>query len=182
MENRVVLLLGGNLGERSLILEQCLAQLVSQVGTIEALSGVYETEPWGFKSDVPPFWNCVVVLLTAKGAREVLARTQRIERDLGRTDKATAHYHSRTLDIDILFYNNVIYEEEDLVIPHKGIPARRFVLVPLQELMPDFVHPKLHKTITQLLGLCEDRMKVERLGNVDRARYLRALIKMGSSK
>ena len=160
MQNRIVLLLGGNLGDREMILRRCISLLTENVGTMAAISGLYISEPWGFQEDVPHFWNCVVILDSDLTAKEVLVSTQRIEKELGRTNKGGEVYQSRFIDIDLLFFNDEIIRENDLEVPHKGIPHRRFVLEPLNELLADFRHPVFHKRIDELLHECTDHSNV----------------------
>jgi 2-amino-4-hydroxy-6-hydroxymethyldihydropteridine diphosphokinase len=160
MQNRIVLLLGGNLGDREMILKLCVKSLTESVGDIVAVSGLYISEPWGFNCEVPDFWNCVLILDSALNPFEVLKQTQQIEKELGRTHKGGYEYRSRIIDIDLLFFNDDIIREKDLEVPHHGIPHRRFVLEPLNELLTDFRHPVLHKRIDELLNECTDHSNV----------------------
>lgn len=147
----VYLSLGSNMGDRIGYVQQA----ASLIGTTENIhiirtSAFYETEPWGMNSD-KWFVNAVVEIKTTLSPKDLLAECQRIERQLGRkeSDKGSG-YTDRTIDIDILFYNRDIISEKDLVIPHKFVHLRAFTLVPLLELIPNFEHPILHKTITEL--------------------------------
>ncbi len=166
MQNRLVLLLGGNLGCRDVVLDLCLTKLRSCVGGIDRISGFYESEPWGFADTVPLFWNCIVMMNTTASPFQVLSITQEIEKELGRTHKATELYMSRIIDIDILFFNEDIIESPELMIPHTGIAERRFVLVPLNEIASDYIHPVLKKSISSLLEECEDYSGVIRVRNI----------------
>jgi 2-amino-4-hydroxy-6-hydroxymethyldihydropteridine diphosphokinase len=166
MQNRLVLLLGGNLGCRDVVLDLCLTKLRSCVGGINRISGFYETAPWGFDDTVPVFWNCVVMMNTVARPFQVLSITQEIEKELGRTHKAAEIYMSRIIDIDILFFNDDIIESPDLIVPHKGIAERRFVLVPLNEIVSDYIHPVLKKSIRSLLEECKDLSEVIRVRNI----------------
>ena len=112
-------------------------------------SAFYETEPWGMDSE-NWFVNAVVEIKTSLSPQELLAECQRIEQQLGRKREENKGYSDRTIDIDILFYNKDIINEENLTIPHKFVHLRAFTLVPLLELIPNFEHPVLHKTISEL--------------------------------
>ena len=155
------LLLGGNLGDKSRIFTEARKLLRSLVGEITALSGIYETEPWGFESD-DLFWNQAIKLSTPLSPEEVLAATQSTELALGRIRKET-QYISRPIDIDILFFDDRIVKSDKLIIPHPRIQERRFVLVPLAEIAPSLQHPVLRKSMSELLAECPDLLKVTRL-------------------
>ncbi|NCD40499.1 MAG: 2-amino-4-hydroxy-6-hydroxymethyldihydropteridine diphosphokinase [Bacteroidia bacterium] len=163
MQNRVVVLLGGNLGDRSVTLQHSRMELETELGTILMKSGIYESAPWGFDTVVPNFYNQVLVIETVLSPRQVLKKTQEIECALGRVRSLGKGYQSRSIDIDILFYNDWIVKENALTLPHARIASRRFVLVPLAEVLPDFLHPELHCTITALLNQCNDPLPVKRV-------------------
>lgn len=155
------LLLGGNQGDKRQIFEQALARIKSQLGPIRQYSSIYETEPWGFESEAI-FWNQVVLVQTALTPYEVLAHTQAIEKELGRVRHAT-QYADRLIDLDLLFYDQEIIQTPSLEIPHPRIHERRFVLAPLAEIAPNFMHPTFMKKVSELLSACSDPLKVKRL-------------------
>ncbi|MGE5393735.1 MAG: 2-amino-4-hydroxy-6-hydroxymethyldihydropteridine diphosphokinase [Candidatus Saccharibacteria bacterium] len=159
--SKVYLLLGGNIGDKQQIFAQATSLLGERVGKITRRSSIYETEPWGFESS-EMFWNQVLELEVNIPAKKVLQIILQIEHELGRIRK-TSQYDSRVIDIDILFYDNQVIDWPELVIPHPRIQERKFVLVPLNELVPDMVHPGLQKSIYQLLGECPDQLKVEKV-------------------
>ena len=137
----VVLGLGSNIGNREAALESAVRLLTERAGTLVALSDTEETEPWGFQS-AHPFLNAVVAIDTPLHPYDLLAVTQQIERDLGRTAKTTADttgrplYHDRPIDIDILLWPGMrINDPPRLVIPHPAITLRPFVVQPLLRLM-----------------------------------------------
>lgn len=146
----VYLSLGSNKDDRIGYIQQANLQLGAIDGVeIIRTSAFYETEPWNMKSD-NWFVNAVVELKTTLTPHELLEQCQRIEKQLGRKSATPGVYEDRTIDIDILFYKKDIINDADLVIPHKYVHLRAFTLVPLLELIPDFEHPVLHKTITEL--------------------------------
>lgn len=145
----VYLSLGSNSGDRIGYVQQATGLLGACEGiTIVRTSAFYETEPWGMNSKTW-FVNAVLEIKTSFTPQKLLEECQRIENQLGRK-RSTSGYADRTIDIDILFYNKDIVNEENLVIPHKFVHLRAFTLVPLLELIPNFEHPILHKTITEL--------------------------------
>lgn len=135
--------------------------LQSVAGEIIKKSSYYETAPWGF-SDSRLFLNQVVLFNSVLNAYEFFELTKDVENRLGRTRNGNG-YHARTIDIDILFYDDIVLQTNDLVIPHPRIPERRFVLEPLCEINPEFIHPVLMKSMEQLLKECNDPLQVIRL-------------------
>jgi 2-amino-4-hydroxy-6-hydroxymethyldihydropteridine diphosphokinase len=158
---KLFLLLGGNLGDKRAVFEKALKLVESMVGSIVKYSSVYETEPWGFESD-DLFWNQAVIVETDLDPQAVLLQTQLIEKKLGRV-RHSGQYSSRLIDLDLLFYDDQIIKNDELEIPHPRIAERRFVLQPLVEISPEFIHPTFNKTIAQLLNACPDRLIVKKL-------------------
>ncbi len=154
------LLLGGNIGNRAMYLESARKQISRFIGDIENVSSIYETEPWGFSHETP-FLNQVVISLTRLEPGEIMRRIRDIEKSFGRV-REKDHYSARTIDIDILFYDDMIIKKEDLVIPHPRLHERRFVLAPLTEVEPDLVHPVFKKSISVLYAECDDKLKVRK--------------------
>lgn len=146
----VYLSLGSNKDDRIGYIQQANLQLSAIEGVeIIRTSAFYESEPWNMKSE-NWFVNAVVELKTSLTPHQLLEQCKRIEKQLGRKPSLPGIYEDRTIDIDILFYKKEIINEADLTIPHKYLHLRAFTLVPLLELIPDFEHPVLHKTITEL--------------------------------
>lgn len=130
----VYLGLGSNLGNRKKLLLQAIRLISEQVGKVTRQSSLIETEPWGFESN-NKFLNAVILCETTKTPREVLEITQQIERDMGRTKKSVSvGYSDRTVDIDILLYDDLTIDEPDLKIPHPLMHKRDFVIIPLKEI------------------------------------------------
>ena len=142
--------LGSNLGDKRQLLITATALLAERAGDMLALSGFYETVPWGYQS-VHSFLNRVVHVKTLLSPHELLAATQQIEREMGRTTKSKdQQYVDRTIDIDIIMYDKVILHTPDLVLPHPLLHKRLFVLQPLSEIAPDLIHPEFRKTVMEL--------------------------------
>ncbi|SFT98785.1 2-amino-4-hydroxy-6-hydroxymethyldihydropteridinediphosphokinase [Algoriphagus locisalis] len=157
MFEKVVLILGGNKGDRSELLKSAVRE-VSKLGELTLISKVYETEAWGGVAE-GPFLNQVVEIKTAYSAPELLVFAQQIEKKLGR--KREEHWGDRTMDIDIIYFGGKVIETSALKIPHPFLAERKFVLVPLAEILPEFVHPVLGKSSLQMLEVCEDRSEVK---------------------
>lgn len=158
----VTLLLGGNRGETADIIKQTIGLIDKRVGIVKNYSSVYKSPPWGF-DDSQWFLNQVVRVETSLDPHEVLENTQAIEKEMGRQKKTVNHYEGRSMDIDILFFDDAIFSFPDLIVPHPRLHLRRFTLVPLAELMPEWIHPQLNKSIRMLLAECSDRNDVIRL-------------------
>ncbi|PRZ01661.1 2-amino-4-hydroxy-6-hydroxymethyldihydropteridine diphosphokinase [Marinilabilia salmonicolor] len=160
--SNVILLLGGNRGNTENVFKQALALLEQRIGLVQRCSSLYKSPPWGFEDD-QWFLNQVVFVETRLEPQAVLVETQQIERDMGRKKKTTTHYEGRLLDIDILFYDHIVISSPLLTVPHERLHLRRFTLLPLQELAPDFIHPGMNKSIATLLNECRDESEVIKL-------------------
>lgn len=157
-----VLLLGGNQGDRKELLARAVDLITERVGDVRLRSSLYETEPWGFEAE-QNFLNQAVVVATRLSAHAVLEEVLNMEKELGRVRHGKG-YSSRTMDIDVMFYGTETYDVPDLRIPHPRLHLRRFVLVPLAEIIPDFVHPEYGKTVSELLDDCPDKGDVLKFG------------------
>lgn len=157
---KVYLLTGGNVGDSLKTLERANGLIQEKVGTIIKSSSVYKTAAWG-KTDQDDFLNQVLqtdTTLSPIGLMDILLD---IEMELGR--KRLEKYGPRIIDLDILFYDDLIINSDRLTIPHPQIQNRRFVLEPLNELEPELVHPLLKKSISKLLEECQDLLEVKPL-------------------
>jgi 2-amino-4-hydroxy-6-hydroxymethyldihydropteridine diphosphokinase len=161
MNMKIVFLgIGSNLANRQHNLEQAVAGINEVIGHVLQVSSMYETEPWGFQS-AEKFLNMVVKSETDLKPLEVLEKIFMIESLLGRV-RGPERYSSRLIDIDILLYENLIIEEINLKVPHPLMQERKFVLIPLCEIAPKWIHPLLGKSIEELLESCVDRSEVKK--------------------
>jgi 2-amino-4-hydroxy-6-hydroxymethyldihydropteridine diphosphokinase len=156
--NTLLLSLGSNLGDRYENIIQAVASLHQDIGEIIRISSIYETAAWGLQ-DQPAFLNMVVEIHTQYSPTEVLNKINIIEKRIGRI--RYEKWGSRIIDIDILFYNDIVIKQEQLTIPHQNMANRRFVLEPLAEIAEGFIHPVLHESIGKLLQNCEDQLEVK---------------------
>ena len=146
----VYLGLGTNLGDKEQNLRMSIKKIEERIGNVVSLSAFYATAPWGFSSE-NSFLNAAVCVETTLLPLQVLEETQRIERELGRTEKSVnGLYADRLIDIDLLLYDDRVIDAEGLILPHPLMTERRFVMEPLSEIAPDVVHPVLHKTMKEL--------------------------------
>ncbi len=158
--NKVFIALGSNLGDRVENLKKAIQAIELTIGVTLRQSSVFETKPWG-KIDQPDFLNQVILVTSNKSPQECLHLLASIEEQMGR--KRNEKWGARIIDLDLLYVDDAIVQSEKLSLPHPGIPKRRFVLVPLVEISPDFVHPQLQKTQRQLLAECPDLLEVKSL-------------------
>ena len=159
---QAITIFGSNLGNKQQIICQAVRLLATLVGPIKASSSFYETEPWGFECN-ENFLNRVVVFETSLAPQALLHHCLETEKYLGRQRHADGpRYSSRPIDIDILFYDTLVLDTPDLILPHPRICERNFVLTPLAEILPDFIHPIQQRTISELLAECPDKLKAKK--------------------
>jgi len=154
------ILLGSNLGDSRKYLSDAILEIEDKLGSISAKSSLYQTASWG-KHDQPDFINQVIELKTSLNPSDLLKAVLEIENLFGR--QRLEKWGSRTLDIDILLYEDQIVNSPDLNIPHPYLSVRRFSLMPLSEIAPNVVHPILRKSITELLLELTDDLFVKKL-------------------
>ena len=154
------LLLGSNLGNRMKYIASAISEIEIKLGNISRRSSLYQTASWG-KHDQPDFINQVIELKTSLEPKDLLSGILGIEADFGR--KRIEKWGSRTIDIDILLYDDQIVNEPELIIPHPYLAFRRFCLMPLCEIAPEYIHPVLKKNIQELLFELSDDLLVKRL-------------------
>jgi len=157
--NQTYLLIGGNLGNRQENLGHAAKMIAAKVGTVLLASSLYETEAWGV-TDQPSFLNQVLLVETALDPKQVLEAILSIEKEMGR--RRMQKFGPRTIDIDILFFNELIMHEDSLTIPHPQLHLRRFTLAPLNEISPQFIHPVFNKSISQLMEQLADPLIVKK--------------------
>lgn len=158
--NQLYILLGSNLQNPQKQLSLAQKNIARHIGTVTRCSSLYATAAWG-NTNQPDFLNQVIVAETTLTAAQTMQAILSIEKKMGRI--RTKKNAPRIIDIDILFFNKHIIQTKDLTVPHPQIQNRRFVLVPLNELSPNFKHPLLHKTIHQLLRICPDQLTVNKI-------------------
>lgn len=159
MLHLVYLSLGSNVGDREGQLREALARL-GAVGRVVATSSFYETEPVEFTQQ-PWFLNCALALETSKTPQELIAAILHIEEEMGR--RRGQKKGPRSIDIDILLFDETVLDSEELTIPHPAMQLRRFVLEPLAEIAPELFHPVLKKTIRELRDALPHGQAVKRL-------------------
>lgn len=164
-QNKVILSLGTNQGNRFLNIQNCIQMIHFQAGTVITISKIYETPSWGFASDA--FYNCALLMHTSLSANTLLKKVLSIEKKLGRIRNSSSTYQSRIIDIDIIAFNEEIIENKTLQVPHPLMHQRNFVLLPMNDILPKWNHPILNKEISELLSDSNDASVCKFVRNVD---------------
>ena len=157
--NTVYLLLGSNMGDSEQMLAVATNMIEKNIGKLTKSSSIYRTAAWG-KEDQPDFLNQIIIVSSLLSSSTLLKEIFIIEKEMGRV--RTTKNAARVIDIDMLFFNDEIIQTENLTVPHKQIQNRKFVLVPLAEIAPDFIHPVLKKSSLELLSICSDKLNVQK--------------------
>ena len=152
--SKVYLSIGSNKGNRSALINKAIDEIEKKIGIIISRTSMYQSKSWGFDSN--DFYNLCLLIDTDIMPKSLLINLKKIEKSMGRED-IDGSYSDRFIDIDILFYDNITTDSEDLKIPHPKIEIRKFVLVPMLEIADDYVHPILNKTIKELYNDCSDQ-------------------------
>ena len=155
--NNAYLLIGGNLGDRLANLNNAIQKIELHCGKIISSSAIYETAAWGF-TEQPPFFNQALQVETALSATELMQQLLIIELSLGR--ERLLPLGPRTIDLDIIYFNNEIIQNDIVSIPHPRMEQRNFVLIPLNEIAPTYLHPVLNIPTSTLLKQCKDESHV----------------------
>ena len=152
-----ILHLGSNVGNRANHIDLAEIMISKRIGDIIDKSKVYETEAWG-KTDQDPFYNRAISVLTSRTAEALLEEIHIIESKMGRI--RSEKWGPRVIDIDIIFYGQEIINNDHLIIPHSELSNRNFVLTPLMDICPDYIHPIMDKSVTELQAACADQLEV----------------------
>ena len=163
-QHQVILSIGTNQGNRLENVERCIQLIHQEIGTVVKVSKVYETPSWGFDSEA--FYNCALVLHTSHSSHLILEQALRIEKKMGRVRNLDFGYQSRIIDIDLIAFDAEIIDTESLQIPHPLLQNRKFVLLPMQDLNLDWVHPVLNKSIPELIAITPDESVCEVVQNL----------------
>ena len=158
---KIFISLGANQGDRLQYLQKAIDALYVNIGNTVAISPIYETKSWGF--DSADFLNCCVCLTTDLQPELLLKELQQLETSLGRAEKTTTAYEARCIDIDVLFYADVVMKTATLSIPHIALQDRNFVLAPLADIASGIMHPVLKKTVSTLFDECTDTNEVVKI-------------------
>lgn len=158
--NYAYLVIGGNMGDREQELLRAIQLLEERCGAVIDRSSIFETAPWG-KTDQDDFLNRALVLETGLASRDLLKEVLYIETLMGRNRKEKLG--PRIIDIDIIFFNHEVVNEPELTVPHPEMANRRFVLEPLNQVIPAYIHPVSYKTVKQLLDECTDPLPVKKI-------------------
>lgn len=151
--SKVYFSIGSNKGNRSQLINEAIDKIDISIGRVELKSSIYETQSWGFKSN--NFYNVCLLIESSLSVELIFNKILKIEKDMGRL-KSGNKYSDRCIDIDILFVEEIIVNNKNLIIPHPRLHLRKFVLTPMLDIAPDLIHPILNKSIKQLELECDD--------------------------
>ncbi|MEX0995755.1 MAG: 2-amino-4-hydroxy-6-hydroxymethyldihydropteridine diphosphokinase [Flavobacteriaceae bacterium] len=160
-QHQAYISLGSNQGDRYHYLQEAVQAIFTEIGSVQKISPVYETASWGFEAN--DFLNAVLLVQTHLSAEQLLKNVLKIESKLGRTRTKNDSYESRIIDLDILYFDDAVIASKALQVPHLNLHKRKFVLQPLCDIAPDFVHPSTRETSLQMLNSCEDETKIHKM-------------------
>jgi len=160
--HNVIILIGGNEGNTKDYIIKAKRFIQKSIGPIVLISSLYESEPWGFEH-TQNFINQIIEVESVLTPHQILDIGQQIEKSLGRQCKTISGYEGRPMDIDILFYDRLIINTNNLVVPHPKLHERKFTLLPLLEKWGNFIHPSLCKSVSLLMNECNDDGWVKKL-------------------
>jgi 2-amino-4-hydroxy-6-hydroxymethyldihydropteridine diphosphokinase len=158
-EHKVLLSLGSNQGDRRACLLEAIERIDAEIAPLFALSSIYETTSWAY--DDHDYLNMTLCILSSLDSTDLMNQLLALEKDMGRIRTEGEGYRARPIDIDILLVEDVICDTELLTVPHPRMHQRRFVLEPLVEIAPDWIHEKMERSISELLEQCDDNTAVK---------------------
>jgi 2-amino-4-hydroxy-6-hydroxymethyldihydropteridine diphosphokinase len=161
-KHQAYIIAGSNIEPRRLSIRKAISLLNESGITITKSSGIYESEPWGFQAELN-FLNQAFLIETDINAHKLLEILLKTEENLGRRRDNSQSYSSRIIDLDILFFDHEVISTAKLQVPHPKMTERRFVLEPLYEIAPDYIHPQLNKSVHELLLECPDKGNIFRI-------------------
>ncbi len=162
MKNTAYISLGSNIGNKTQNISLAINEISKSIGEVLKKSSNYTSEPWGFNS-TENFVNAAISVQTSFSASELMQGLQIIEKKMGRIRSQRNGYIDRIIDLDIIYFNNEIVKTIDLTIPHPNLHIRKFVLVPLNEIVPYYIDPINKMTIEELLENCSDESTIEKV-------------------
>lgn len=165
VQNQAILSIGSNQGNRLENIQKCIQLIQLELGTVFSVSKLYESPSWGFESD--SFYNCAIAIHTHKSAQKLLSGLLKIEKKMGRIRNQQDGYQPRIIDIDVISFENDIIKTASLVVPHPQMQKRLFVLIPMNDLQIEFIHPILNKSIQELIDDCEDESSCTVISDLD---------------
>ena len=165
VQNQAILSIGSNQGNRLENIQKCIQLIQLEMGTVFSVSKLYESPSWGFESD--SFYNCAIAIHTHKSAQKLLTGLLKIEKKLGRIRSSQEGYQPRIIDVDIVSFENDIINTATLVVPHPQMQKRLFVLIPMNDLQLEFIHPVLQKSTQELIAICEDKSSCKVISDLE---------------